>query len=71
MEESDDELEQEWDNCVENYEYGIEIVKFNINVFELFDQYYKDEIVERGLEVVVFIIKESYVEDFYKFFEVI
>lgn len=71
MEESDDELEQEWDNCAENHEYGIEIAKFNINALELFDQYHKDEIVERGSEAVAFTIKESYVEDFYKLLEAI
>ena len=50
---------------------GIEIAKFNINALELFDQYHKDEIVERGSEAVAFTIKESYVEDFYKLLEAI
>ena len=45
--------------------------KFNINALELFDQYHKDEIVERGSEAVAFTIKESYVEDFYKLLEAI
>lgn len=37
----------------------------------MFDQYHKDEIVERGSEAVAFTIKESYVEDFYKLLEAI
>jgi hypothetical protein len=67
----ENELEQEWDNYAENHEYGIEIAEFNMNALNLFDQYHRNDVIERGAEAVAFTIKGSYVEDFYKLLEAI
>lgn len=69
--ESDSEIEKEWNNCAENHYDGAENAKYNINALELFDQYHKDNIIEKGANAVTFTIKESYVEDFYKLLEAI
>lgn len=69
--ESDLEVEKEWNNCAENHHDGAEKAKYNTNALELFDQYHKDNIIEKGANAVTFTIKESYVEDFYKLLEAI
>lgn len=68
---SDSEIEKEWNNCAENHHDGAVNAKYNINALELFDQYHKDNIIEKGANAVTFTIKESYVEDFYKLLEAI
>lgn len=68
---SDSEIEKEWNNCAENHHDEAEIAKYNTNALELFDQYHKDNIIEKGANAVTFTIKESYVEDFYKLLEAI
>lgn len=68
---SDSEIEKEWNNCAENHHDGAANAKYNINALELFDQYHKDNIIEKGANAVTFTIKESYVEDFYKLLEAI
>lgn len=68
---SDSEIEKEWNNCAENHHDGAKNAKYNINALELFDQYHKDNVIEKGANAVTFTIKGSYVEDFYKLLEAI